>query len=399
VQSGYAFHSGVWYENDDNVSFTLSAQGGGNNRLDRVVLRKDAAANTVRLFVIEGTPGAVPALPALTANDMPLFYVWVADGFGAASTVDNLDIHDERIMHLPAPLTRPYGRENELYNSEFLSFSDTAGGTIGPEGWQFNRVAGSVVPAAVTTTDVQRGNGLDITIAGPSTEYVGQYLLLSPDRDNPSVSYYTLKGSVNITTGEMLLVAHDGTGVVASKVYRRTGETVDFVVRIPFDISSRLTAPYIRFYSNTANLDAILNPVMLVRGLSPGPHDRKHEIIKTDLEIADANWTDSAIAGGTHAIDLSGAFGPYIPRSVYAVLGRILARDDASAGGTASLEIRPHNGGGVGASVLLSTRTNDRKAEDFMIATISRDAAYGFSAVVTAAGNFHATIYLLGIAT
>lgn len=401
VDTGRAVHSGWWYENTESVAFTLSAQGGGENRLDRVVLRKDAANNQIRLYVIEGTPAVAPSLPALTADDIPLFYVWVADGFGAASTVANADIHDEREMFQPSPLTRSYGTENILFNGEFLAYSDAAGtNNYGPEGWQLNRTTATCAATALAGT-APRGRSLDLTIPGPHTDQLRQYLLLSPDYDDPENSWYTLRGSMEITSGEVNLIIHDGSTALVTKTYKRTGDVFEFVIRIAIDLSASLSAPSVYFESNTASVDFVLNPIMMVRGVMPGPYDKKHEIIKHDYAVVDAGWADSIIAAGTTSIDLSAAFGPVMARSVLGILGRVRARDTLSSTGTASsIVTKPSNRAGAYGNLLsLGRKTNDTLSESQFFVTVQPDATWGFDVVVQALGVFRTTVEMMGVAT
>lgn len=62
IASGRAQVWGTWYENDANVDTTPAAPG-ASTRIDRYVLRKNWAAQTVRVFRIAGVEGAgAPAL-------------------------------------------------------------------------------------------------------------------------------------------------------------------------------------------------------------------------------------------------------------------------------------------------------------------------------------------------
>lgn len=401
VHPGRALHAGYWYENDANVPFVIAAQGGGNNRLDRIVLRTDVVNNTVRLAKIQGAAAAVPALPALLATDTPLFYIWVPDGFGAATTVADGNIHDERIMFQPSPFTRNYGIESILYNGEFLAYSDAAGtNNYAPEGWQLIRTTATCAATALAGS-APRGRGLNISLPGPATDSLRQYLLLTPNDDGPSNTWYTLKGAMNIASGAVRVIVHNGTAAVASKTMRRTGTLVEFVIRFSIDLSTRLTAPFIMIDSAVAASTFVLYPMMLVRGVMPGPYERKHEIIKHSFAVTDANWSDSIVGTGTTAIDLSVAFGANIPRSVLGVLGRNRARDSLSSTGDFSyISVRPSNRvNAYGNWLRLGRLTNDRQSELQFFSTIEQDATWGFSVFVLALGTFRAVIQIMGVAT
>lgn len=94
VLIGSALVQGIFYLNDATVSFTIAANASGNPRIDTVILRADYTAQTVRLFVLQGTPAASPTPPALTQSagvtwEIPIADIAVANGF---STITNANI-------------------------------------------------------------------------------------------------------------------------------------------------------------------------------------------------------------------------------------------------------------------------------------------------------------------
>lgn len=97
VQSGGAIVDGRTYYNSGNTDVTIpSASGGGNTRIDRVVLRADWTAQTVRLTRIAGTDAVNPTVPAITQTsgttyDILLYKVLV-------NTSGSLTITDERTI-------------------------------------------------------------------------------------------------------------------------------------------------------------------------------------------------------------------------------------------------------------------------------------------------------------
>jgi hypothetical protein len=67
IATGGAMVDGRQYRNDTAVNVTIpSAVGGGNTRIDRIVLRANWTAQTVRIFRIAGTDAASPTAPAIT---------------------------------------------------------------------------------------------------------------------------------------------------------------------------------------------------------------------------------------------------------------------------------------------------------------------------------------------
>lgn len=69
INTGAALVDGKPYYNDASVNITVpSAVGGGNTRIDRIVLRADWTAQTIRLTRIAGTDAASPTAPAVTTS-------------------------------------------------------------------------------------------------------------------------------------------------------------------------------------------------------------------------------------------------------------------------------------------------------------------------------------------
>lgn len=98
INSGGAVVDGKPYYNSTTVDLNIpSTIGAGNSRIDRIVLRANWSAQTVRLHRIEGAdPGANPTVPAYTQTpgntwDLPLYQVRVND-LGVLS-----NIVDERV--------------------------------------------------------------------------------------------------------------------------------------------------------------------------------------------------------------------------------------------------------------------------------------------------------------
>lgn len=77
---GRAMVDGTWYYNSSAVTLS-NAHPVVNPRIDRVVLRKSFAAQTVRATVIQGAEAATPLVPALTQAvgvtwDLPLWIIY-----------------------------------------------------------------------------------------------------------------------------------------------------------------------------------------------------------------------------------------------------------------------------------------------------------------------------------
>ncbi len=84
VERGRALVDGTWYESDVDITTAIPTPG-ANPRIDRLVLRKSWAAQTVRLTRIAGAEAASPVAPAITQTDgvtwdLPLFQVHITVG-------------------------------------------------------------------------------------------------------------------------------------------------------------------------------------------------------------------------------------------------------------------------------------------------------------------------------
>lgn len=95
VDTGRAFVYGTWYENDASVSVAVATPGGAT-RIDRIVLRKSWAAQTVRITLIAGGEGTgVPPAITQTAGttwDIPLYQVSITVG-GVITLIDEREIN------------------------------------------------------------------------------------------------------------------------------------------------------------------------------------------------------------------------------------------------------------------------------------------------------------------
>lgn len=95
VNTGCGLADGKWYENSASVNVNIpSAVGGGNTRIDRIVLRCSWAGFTVRITRIAGTDAASPTAPATTQTagttyDIKLCQVLV-------NTTGTVTVTDER---------------------------------------------------------------------------------------------------------------------------------------------------------------------------------------------------------------------------------------------------------------------------------------------------------------
>ena len=96
INTGRAIVDGSWYESDAAVTVAMASPA-ANPRVDRIVLRKDWALQTIRVTLIGGAEAASPVAPAITQIDgttwdLPLWQIHIAVG-GVITRW-----HDERAM-------------------------------------------------------------------------------------------------------------------------------------------------------------------------------------------------------------------------------------------------------------------------------------------------------------
>lgn len=104
IASGGAIVDGKPYLNTANVDVTIpSASGGGNTRIDRIVLRADWTAQTVRVTRIAGTDAASPTAPTITQNTGVVWDTQICQAL--VNTAGTVTITDERTFARPGPDT------------------------------------------------------------------------------------------------------------------------------------------------------------------------------------------------------------------------------------------------------------------------------------------------------
>ena len=132
VDTGGALVDGRQYENNAAVNVNIpSSVGGGNTRIDRIVLRANWSALTVRVTRIAGTDAASPTVPAITqvsgtTYDIKLCQVLV-------NTSGAVTVTDERVW---AQLNNANQFSNNLITTAKLalnSVDDTIAGNRVPQ--------------------------------------------------------------------------------------------------------------------------------------------------------------------------------------------------------------------------------------------------------------------------
>lgn len=174
VDSGGALVDGKPYRNSAAVILTIpAAVGVGNTRIDRVVLRADWTAQTVRLTRIAGVDAATPSAPAVTQTsgttyDLKLYRVLVNTS-GVLVTTD----------------------EREWAAVELTGLAD---GVLSADAAGRAKMADSFVNAAKIAAD-----SVDITKAGDG-------IIQMVSRRGGSTTHWNVAGTTNYTPGAIKMI-------------------------------------------------------------------------------------------------------------------------------------------------------------------------------------------------
>jgi hypothetical protein len=98
VAAGSAWINGYRYENTDDLNLPLTTANGSNPRIDRIVVRLSQVSRNIQLAVVDGTPAATPADPALKRTS-DVYELGIADVLipAAATSIATNNITDTRL--------------------------------------------------------------------------------------------------------------------------------------------------------------------------------------------------------------------------------------------------------------------------------------------------------------
>lgn len=93
IAAGIGLCYGGRHKSDANVTVAIPTPGAGTSRIDRIVLRKDWTAKTIRLTRIAGTEAGSPSAPPMVQTvgdrwDVPLYRVTITDA-GVITTAND----------------------------------------------------------------------------------------------------------------------------------------------------------------------------------------------------------------------------------------------------------------------------------------------------------------------
>lgn len=186
VATGQAQVYGTWYENDANVDTNIPTPS-GSTRVDRIVLRKSWASQTVRVTRIAGTEGS--GAPAITQSlgvtwDLPLGQVSI-------TTAGVMSVTDQRVFlgTLGAPV-----RQNLTVNPGFEIWQRGVGpftthNVYTADGW-YTFLQGSTVSVDRESTIVDSDSRYSLKVTYTHSAGVGNQFVLLQKVEDP----YQLRG-------------------------------------------------------------------------------------------------------------------------------------------------------------------------------------------------------------
>lgn len=209
IATGGAMVDGKPYKNDANVDVSItSAVGGGNTRIDRIVLRCSWSAQTVRVTRLAGTDAASPTAPAITQNSGSIYDIKICQA--QVDTVGTVTITDERDMALVDT--------SEIAN-DAIDASKIATGAVDSSELASNAViAGKIASGGVSATAQLADNIVDDTKVG---DRVPQFYR----RQGGSSTAWSSVGTTAYTPGAVRMQAGANSITISTSTYNQLSIT------------------------------------------------------------------------------------------------------------------------------------------------------------------------------
>ena len=202
VATGAALIDGKFYENTDVKDSTISNPSAGNNRYDRVVLRKDWVSQTIRIAILTGTEAASPTVPTVTQIDEDTWEI----------SICRIYITDAGVITLTDE--REYLRFELAKVDERQGGSATAWGTAGSTSY-VPGAANLYVGTATLTVSGGSATGTVTVIYGTALAYTAVVVVIGNNAD------YILAVTANTNISFTVTAQHrsGGTGGATITVY------------------------------------------------------------------------------------------------------------------------------------------------------------------------------------
>lgn len=397
---GIIWVDGRLYREPSDETLTIAASDPANPRIDRIIIRVNKTAQTIRRAVLTGTPAASPTKPTLTNSativEVPLAYIWVA---ATVTTIVQEEIHDERTF-LPnfEEIRQFVHQDNLIINSEHMAFSalSTVPGAIAspqpPDYWE--KLGAPTSYTSVTKHGgMSRGRAVRITAAGAND---GMQQVISVRGSD----FYSIKISLQASAGDVGVIQITTNSAAPNTItrYRRFNAQEDEIIY--YFTESDATLLYVKIMCLNATDVVDVGQVLVVRGKEPGAYRQIHETLIFRHPVGDASWNLTAKSSGTTTIDLDADFQALIPDGVRSVVVNITANDSGSAAGTARLTVISMVGGtGTAFGVILDGVANDKQRRTQGQVGLNEGNQFDVLVTATGVGTLDASMTVIGVIT
>src|SRR5574341_97469 len=204
--AGIIWVDGRLFREPNAQTLTIAPSDPTNPRIDRIIIRIDKTAQTIRRAVLTGTPAASPTKPTLTNSativEIAIAYIWVA---ATVTTIIQQEIHEERTFLPNFEEIRQFAhQDNLIVNSEFIAFSSLStipGSTPTPEPPDYwTKILTPVSFTRVTRhSSMSRGFACRVT-TDAAGEGMDQWVSVRPN------GFYSIKLSLNHVSGAGIVI-------------------------------------------------------------------------------------------------------------------------------------------------------------------------------------------------
>lgn len=259
ITPGAALVNGGWYYTNADVNVTIAANSSGNPRIDYLILRFNATAQTITLVDLQGTPAVSPVVPTLTQTavqyEIPLAQIAVANLFTTIVTA-NINNNVRTFARLAQINEGGTGRGYGDYTSRQSLIGVSGAGTWAILGaCTVERLTAGAALAAGSYQTLELAEGSDpdglitvasnqITFANAGLYRVTGYHHFTTGAAGSGTKLWRLR---NITTTTTLVVG-DTSNAGATTVNRQTPMFDGFFLVAAGDVLE------IQVYSNTATI-------------------------------------------------------------------------------------------------------------------------------------------------
>ena len=217
INAGGALVDGKWYNNSASVSVNIpSAVGGGNTRIDRIVLRCSWAGFAVRITRIAGTDAASPTAPAITQTSGTTYDIMLCRAL--VNTSGTVTLTDERLF--------ASGGTNAIADLA-VTAAKIAGVVASRQGgsatdWNSSGTTNYAFPAAIIQVGNKAADASGNVVVTFPVAFSGKPIVICTE-DSASVGVGRTANVVEVTTTGFIafLVSH-GTSHVAGTILNST---------------------------------------------------------------------------------------------------------------------------------------------------------------------------------